>query len=198
MLSEVNLNYKAKVKPERVAHLPFRMQPPQMCSIQHEAGTIVIFRSGKCRIMGCNSFPVNLPFKIKVRRLQSATLVINYGTRLKLSELHNRLTSRHSLYEPELFPALRLMDFNPLCVNVFSSGKIVILGLRKLNYKHLIKRIFAQIEHEATPKLSQISATANERSSEAGKPTEAYATASEAARGETEDNTTTTTTGQRY
>lgn len=37
-------------------------------------------------------------------------------------------------YEPELFPALRMTEFNPMCVNVFSSGKIVIMGLKTISY----------------------------------------------------------------
>ena len=44
-------------------------------------------------------------------------------------------------YEPELFPALRLTEFNPLCVNVFHMGKIVILGIKTLDYEHVVDTI---------------------------------------------------------
>ena len=60
------------------------------------------------------------------------------------------------IYEPELFPALRLTTFDPLCVNVFMSGKCVILGLKHLNYvKHVnrVKNLINRSEcHASQPK----------------------------------------------
>jgi len=38
------------------------------------------------------------------------------------------------IYEPEIFPGLRLIVFNPLCVNIFHSGKLVITGLKTLDF----------------------------------------------------------------
>ena len=38
------------------------------------------------------------------------------------------------IYEPEIFQGLRLIKFNPLCVNIFHSGKLVITGLKTLNF----------------------------------------------------------------
>jgi TATA-box binding protein (TBP) (component of TFIID and TFIIIB) len=49
------------------------------------------------------------------------------------------------MFEPELFSALRYLKYNPLCVNIFSSGKIVMLGLKTLDYKHLVDDILIDI-----------------------------------------------------
>ena len=34
------------------------------------------------------------------------------------------------VYEPELFPALRIREYNPASVNVFTTGKVIVCGLR--------------------------------------------------------------------
>ena len=44
----------------------------------------------------------------------------------KLCDAYNNI-----LYEPELFPAARLCMFNPLCVNVFHTGSVIVCGLRE-------------------------------------------------------------------
>ena len=48
-------------------------------------------------------------------------------------------------YEPELFPALRVTKYDPLCVNVFPSGKIVILGIKTMNYSHVVNNVLKYI-----------------------------------------------------
>ena len=50
-----------------------------------------------------------------------------------------------AVYEPELFPALRYKKYNPLCVNIFASGKIVILGIRSLDYQATVAEIIDDI-----------------------------------------------------
>ena len=48
-------------------------------------------------------------------------------------------------FEPELFPALRLTKYDPVCVNVFSTGKIVILGLKNLYYQGYVDNIISDL-----------------------------------------------------
>ena len=50
------------------------------------------------------------------------------------------------MFEPELFPALRYIKYNPLCVNIFSSGKVVILGLKTLDFKSITSAIIDDIK----------------------------------------------------
>ena len=77
--------------------------------------------------------------------MQSATACINVGCNLHLGKLGNfcHYNSISYLFEPELFPALRLTSFDPLCINIFASGKCMILGLRHLCFQKYVK----QIEH---------------------------------------------------
>ena len=94
--------------------------------------------------MGCKQpiDPSTLPFNIINVTIQSITVTCDYGEPININAL-KKTTSNH--YEPEMFPSLRLACFNPICVNVFSSGKIVITGLRDLNYKDFVTRVFDYI-----------------------------------------------------
>lgn len=46
----------------------------------------------------------------------------------------------HSLYEPEIFPAIAVYKFAPLHVNIFSTGKVIILGFNALNMQCIIEQ----------------------------------------------------------
>lgn len=121
----------------------FSTQSPIQRTLRTSCFTIVMFKNSKCRIMGVK-FPLTqidldrmllkcqLPIKIRLGPLQSSTWSISLfddGTgSLSLNKIAMHLGSHRAMYEPEIFPALRLLDFNPLCVNVFHSGKCVILG----------------------------------------------------------------------
>ena len=74
--------------------------------------------------------------------IQSATVTDNFGKSISLSTLANRLTSKRCRYAPKIFPAARLLQFNPLCVNVFATGKIVILGVKDL---HTLEELLANV-----------------------------------------------------
>ena len=99
--------------------------------------------------MGCkepldkNATISDLPIKLRVVRIQSLTLTFNLKRQIDLSKLGNycHQSSIGYIYEPELFPALRLIDFNPLCVNVFSKGGCVILGVRHLCFHKYVIRV---------------------------------------------------------
>ena len=131
--------------------LVFRRETLIQATYRTPSFTIVVFRNNKCRIMGAKepitqSHLTHLPFEIKLDCLQSCTFTIDFGTTINLHNLHNALGSRKALYEPELFPALRLLCFNPICVNIFSPGKCVILGYKstKLDSK-FASQIYAMV-----------------------------------------------------
>ena len=158
-----NINYRGFIV-DTVDHLPFRQNPPYMythnCvdSNSHGKCKLLIFPSGKCRIMGCkkpllllhgeidssssNTLDVS-PFRVKNVCIMSATVTFTMDRPLNLMKLGQFCyENRHKyMYEPEIFPALRLAQFNPLCVNVFASGKCVILGIRQLCYANIIHRV---------------------------------------------------------
>ena len=142
-----NINYVGKVL-DSTTHLTFRPSPPYMHVYKCEKYTLVIFKCGKCRLMGCKR-PLTTkvlddgPVRVSIVRIQSVSVTFDVGARLSLNQLGNfcHRQSLQYLYEPELFPALRLSTFDPLCVNVFASGKCVIFGLKHLCYHKFVKRV---------------------------------------------------------
>ena len=142
-----NINYAAKAI-ESVSHLPYRTSPPYMYVCKTNWCTLVMFKTGKCRLMGCKRPTMTKVIdvggvKVSILRILSVSVNFEVGSAIRLCDLGNYChhQSIKYLYEPELFPALRLSTFDPLCVNVFASGKCVILGLKHLCYAKHVKRI---------------------------------------------------------
>lgn len=158
MLQLTNVNYKGWLSSSEMRRINFHIKPytpsPHQVIIaikELNNAKLLVFPSGKCRLMGMKRlFDVRrgdrLPVKVNSFQLQSASAVINFGQRINLIHLAKSLPRGIFMYEPELFPALRLTIFNPLCVNVFSSGKIVILGLKETtNQQRLTEDILGYI-----------------------------------------------------
>ena len=145
----VNINYKARIL-DNVDDLPFNAWKPRQCIIKCPTYTLVIFPTGNCRLMGCktpiNSEYLNEPFNIRIDRIQSITVVGKINETINLYKLSLKLQNR-CMFEPELFPALRMLDYNPYCVNVFSTGKIMIIGIKKLDYEKIVIRILKRIQN---------------------------------------------------
>ena len=148
----VNINYKGQLAPGELEKMNFqtKIKPPvQKVFKTSFGGCMLVFPSYKFRLMGVKN-PLtsyeNLPLLPATMTLQSCTITGNYGECIHLSNLANDLTSRRCTYEPELFPAARLLEFNPLCVNVFSTGKIVILGVKEIdNHEELLAKVHSVI-----------------------------------------------------
>src|SRR5271156_4301273 len=114
---------------------------PHQLVIRDECGTLILFRTGKFRTMGCNdelqaslfacSYLEKLsPFPFQefpFINLQSYTLKCQLGYRLRPEMM---ALSVPCVYEPELFPALRLKQYNPASVNFFVTGKETACGLK--------------------------------------------------------------------
>lgn len=134
-----NINYKAHVVNfSSISHLLQFSKKPRQCVVK-SFYSVIIFESGKCRIMGCKK-PINgivyCEFLvIQIECIQSITVTSHLGQSINLYKLSNVLDC---CFEPELFPALRINKYNPLCVNVFASGKIVIVGLKTFEYQKII------------------------------------------------------------
>ena len=149
-MSIVNINYRGRITCG-VGDIQFpemRAPPKQLVMECGNGEKLLVFPSGKCRLMGCKS-PVqcvsHYPIPIVITHILSVTVVMNMQRRIDLQQLFSRLGNRKCMYEPELFPALRLTMFNPPCVNVFASGKIVILGLKKLKFMKTCRSIYQVI-----------------------------------------------------
>lgn len=93
---------------------------------------ILIFKSKKIRIMKCKELPKNLPFNIKIKSIQSISAIHSIGKSINLIKLNN-MYKEITIFEPEIFPAVRFTCFNKNCVNVFRTGKITILGIKNFS-----------------------------------------------------------------
>lgn len=143
-----NINYKGVVTDNLDKFQFNRIGKPKQYIYRDLNFTILIFKTGNCRIMGCRK-PLTdftkLPFGIEIKSLQSMTVTYNFNQSIHLFKLVDLLGSDCS-YEPELFPALRYLSYNPLCVNIFHTGKMTILGIRTLDYKEILDKIVGDIE----------------------------------------------------
>ena len=144
----VNINYRCTLNRETVQNMRFPTGKPSQILDRLSKCTMVIFRSGKCRIMGCRK-PLNIediPYEINNLKIQSITVTANLNMKINLLHLKIKLGPL-CVYEPELFTALRYTKYSPKCVNVFSSGKVVILGLQSLLYENTVAIILNDIKN---------------------------------------------------
>lgn len=125
----INRNYKGRVTSD-ISKLKFPIGKPPQLVFKKNYSTLIVFPTGNCRLMGRASQIPRFPVKFEILGLQSQTLTLQLSSDVNLPALH-ALFAKTSKYEPEIFPAVRLHEYNPLCVNVFSSGKVVILGLKE-------------------------------------------------------------------
>lgn len=139
------------LKPTEIRKIDFAYKsvPPKQKVFKTPLGTMLVFPSGKFRLMGVkealtltSAITNQLPYHVESLQLQSATYVDYFGQEISLQNLAHQLTSQRAYYEPEIFPALRLLDYRPICVNVFASGKLVITGFKELDYyKKFISKV---------------------------------------------------------
>src|SRR5277367_2274560 len=110
-----------------------------------DASTMIMFKTGKFRIMGKCIFRDKACYNASsVTRLvhdcaplidlQTMTVVYTHSHRLDLALLSTllqgseRKTQCH--YEAEHVPAVQIISYKPIHVNVFASGKVIICGVK--------------------------------------------------------------------
>lgn len=112
---------------------------PSQIVINFDICTFILFRTGNCRIMGKSSSyeEVFCILNYIVSLLDSMILSsLTCVSQTAIIQLHTYSLNLHKLcrvipnniFEPELFPSLSIDYFKPLHVNLFSTGKIVVLG----------------------------------------------------------------------
>jgi TATA-box binding protein (TBP) (component of TFIID and TFIIIB) len=145
-----NANYKGdfgkqiNLRQVNIPNSKLYMKPYQLV-VKDNKGTLVIFSNGKFRVMGCideleASFLAfahveKLYTDFPIITLQSYTLRGDVGFPINLIKLSHNVAC---VYEPELFPALRLKEYKPMCVNIFNTGKVMVCGLRDPEEMHTI------------------------------------------------------------
>src|SRR3977135_3441103 len=112
-------------------------QPEQLVIRFVDGSTVLFFKSGKFRIMGgkiddlekhCNIYAITALFdQYPKLTLQTLTAAYAYPFKINLYELSDNIESH---LNAESFPALLILKYKPITVNVFASGKVTICGLK--------------------------------------------------------------------
>src|SRR3981189_959542 len=102
-----------------------------------DGSTMLVFRTGKFRIMGGKIDDLERHFNIYSITalydefpeiiLQTMTAAYAYPYTINLSSLANNVECH---YSAEIFSAVRIRTYKPISVNVFASVKVVICGLK--------------------------------------------------------------------
>jgi TATA-box binding protein (TBP) (component of TFIID and TFIIIB) len=135
---------------------------PAQLVIKDEKGTVIFFSNGKLRIMGCideleatflaykYTMMIDDDYNFQPVYSQSMTVKVVVSNKINLQAFVDVCSS--SLipfqYETELFPAVLIRTYKPISVNVFSSGKIIMCGVRDIQQVH-------DIIHELMPYLAK-------------------------------------------
>jgi TATA-box binding protein (TBP) (component of TFIID and TFIIIB) len=117
---------------------------PFQLIIKDEKCTILFFTSGKFRVMGYKSDDVwdasSVVYKytstidkeyFPLLELQSMTVKAKFDKPL---DLHKLSTLIKSNLELELFPVLTITKYKPVTVNVFTTGAIVMCGIKNVEF----------------------------------------------------------------
>ena len=120
---------------------------PNMVVLKDTESTIMIFSSGKFRIMGlvdeldatCKVYGVfaKLGFEFPNITLQTMTVKLKLNP-VNLYAVSDKIKSKLDL---EIFPALMITKYKPVSVNLFASGAVVICGVKSFD-------IVNEIEHD--------------------------------------------------
>ena len=158
----IDLNFVACQVPRSVLY----NSQPRMLLISNGAVKLIFFKSGKFRLMGGGFHPTNrnafmqlstffpvLPHSIvtQLKRVkltcQTMTVTFSLFQAVKLRELHERILKHNKgknvgYCELECFPSLMIKLWDPIHINVFASGKVVLTGIKQYNFRqcYVIKR----------------------------------------------------------
>lgn len=116
----------------------FEYKPKQLVIRTKNKFTCIIFSSGSIRFMGncnldsCNEFLKFIDFLytdiITPIFKVSETIYINTYKHINLHIFAKNHCSKLITFEPELFSAISIHKWNPIHVNIFHNGKIIVLG----------------------------------------------------------------------
>lgn len=126
----------------------FYSHRPKMVKYQNDGITLLIFTSLRFRLMGkgdfhkrvLETFLQSLPWISQISAMTSS-MTITHQLPLDHINLH-KLDKNYFQLEMELFPAAKLLHSGREHVNVFHTGKIIIIGVRDMRrVSHLIDYI---------------------------------------------------------
>jgi len=117
---------------------------PSQLVVKDENGTVIFFSNGKMRIMGCideldatflaykYTMMLDDDYNFQPVFAQSMTVRVVYNQMINLPKFARECKSLPLQYETELFPAVLIKKYKPISVNVFSSGKIIMCGVKDI------------------------------------------------------------------
>ena len=132
----IDLNYLHLLIPNSKLHTK-----PHQLVVNDDNGVVIFFSSGKLRLMVCNddldaTFLVYkyttliAPYETPDILLQSMTVKVLFGHCLNLVQLQKLITP--SILELEIFPALQIRKYKPISVNIFTTGNVILCGVKKM------------------------------------------------------------------
>ena len=150
----MNANYRGSMKkPINLKRLAVTVGKYHTCPhqlvIKDVDETVIFFSSAKFRVMECVNLLDASFLAFKYADLidtddvpdiysQSYTSVIKLGYEINLNKLAESGSSSDTRYFSELFTALRVTKYNPVSVNVFSTGSVVACGLKEPEHIYAI------------------------------------------------------------
>lgn len=126
---------------------------PRQLVIKDDKGTVILFGTGRFRVMGCVD-PIDASLlAYKYTSLfdsddypeiysQSYTCAAKLGFPVNLYKLSEHCDTK---FFPELFGAVRMTKYNPASVNVFSTGSVVTCGLKEPEQMYVILNELANL-----------------------------------------------------
>jgi TATA-box binding protein (TBP) (component of TFIID and TFIIIB) len=119
----------------------YQLSQPEQLIIKFKAGyTMLLFKSGKFRVMGKMTDWSVIPIIREVLSeidgeepdvdIQTMTVVYDYEFKVNLQLLADLLNCS---LDCECFPALQIRKYKPVHVNIFSSGKVILCGIREID-----------------------------------------------------------------
>ena len=132
---------------------------PSQLVIKDAKGTVLFFSNGKMRIMGCIDELEATFLAYKYTSMlddddnfqpvysQSMTVRVVFNSKINLIKFVRESKILPLQYQPELFPAVLLKKFKPISVNVFSSGKIIMCGVRDIQQvDYIMQELITDLE----------------------------------------------------
>lgn len=116
---------------------------PQMIHIRDEKMSILIFKSGKFRVMGecyyLSLCTILMEQNVELT-LKSETVVLKLPSHLTPFNIYYfvEFYKNYLEYLPEIFPAATMTMFKPLHVNLFYTGSVIVLGYNAMKNSNYI------------------------------------------------------------
>jgi len=135
-----------QVRGDYIASVRYQViQPEQLIIKFTSGGSMLLFKSGKFRVMGggddlelvCNAYAVIFQISTEVPEMKVQTMTVTYTYPSKVN-LH-MVAKEFGYLDCETFPALQIRKYKPVHVNLFSSGKVIICGIKVFEIAHDIK-----------------------------------------------------------